>query len=210
MKEFTVRNIHMLCLVVLASLLITTTYTPLYPKQQYLQHLGTLIISTPLIVDHFRKRLSNISIIGLSIFITIHIIGARYIYSYVPYNDWSIALLGIDINETFGFTRNHYDRFVHFSFGLLLMPLTKDLVGRYFKKDQFILSLIMAWLTIQFLSLFYELFEWSLTMVMTSDMAENYNGQQGDNWDAHKDMALAMLGSSIIFLLFTLRKPKGN
>jgi len=27
-----------------------------------------------------------------------------------------------------------------------------------------------------------------------SDAAENYNGQQGDIWDAQKDMALAVLG----------------
>ena len=42
----------------------------------------------------------------------------------------------------------------------------------------------------------YELFEWSLTFLMANG-AEDYNGQQGDSWDAHKDMALAMLGSLI-------------
>lgn len=39
--------------------------------------------------------------------------------------------------------------------------------------------------------------EWSLTIVMASESADYYNGQQGDMWDAQKDMALALLGSTI-------------
>jgi putative membrane protein len=48
----------------------------------------------------------------------------------------------------------------------------------------------------------YELFEWLLTVVMTSEEADYYNGQQGDMWDAQKDMALAMIGSSIVAVLY--------
>ena len=50
----------------------------------------------------------------------------------------------------------------------------------------------------------YELFEWLLTVVMTSEEADYYNGQQGDIWDAQKDMALAMIGSTIMAFLFKL------
>jgi putative membrane protein len=31
-------------------------------------------------------------------------------------------------------------------------------------------------------------------LLISSDAAENYNGQQGDIWDAQKDMAMAVLG----------------
>jgi putative membrane protein len=55
----------------------------------------------------------------------------------------------------------------------------------------------VAWLLVQAGSLIYELFEWALTLVLSPDDAEGYNGQQGDLWDAHKDMALAMLGSTV-------------
>lgn len=208
MKEFSRNNSNLLFLFILGFLVLVTTFSPIYPEQQLLQHLGTLIIASPLLINHFKRGFSQSAMFGLSLFIVIHIIGARYIYSYVPYNDWSIALLGFDIDAVFGFERNHYDRFVHFSFGLLLLPFTRDIVKRYFSKDQFLLSLFMAWLIIQFFSMFYELFEWSLTIVMTNDMAENYNGQQGDNWDAHKDMALAMLGSSVTALFYVLRTKR--
>lgn len=44
-------------------------------------------------------------------------------------------------------------------------------------------------------SALYEIFEWLLTIVAADDTADYYNGQQGDPWDAQKDMALAQLGS---------------
>lgn len=34
-------------------------------------------------------------------------------------------------------------------------------------------------------------------MTMSGKDAEAYNGQQGDMWDAHKDMLMATLGSAV-------------
>ena len=63
----------------------------------------------------------------------------------------------------------------------------------------------MAWLMVQTGSMIYELFEWLLTMVMSSDVADNYNGQQGDMWDAQKDMAMALVGSTGMLMIYMLR-----
>ncbi|WP_265088482.1 DUF2238 domain-containing protein [Psychrobacter immobilis] len=46
-------------------------------------------------------------------------------------------------------------------------------------------------------SLLYELLEWGIAATLSPEAAEAYNGQQGDIWDAHKDMALALLGGLI-------------
>lgn len=54
----------------------------------------------------------------------------------------------------------------------------------------------------------YELFEWLLTIIVSSEAANNYNGQQGDMWDAQKDMALAFVGSTISALLALAFKKK--
>jgi putative membrane protein len=43
----------------------------------------------------------------------------------------------------------------------------------------------------------YEVFEWLLTVVMAQHDADAYNGQQGDVWDAQKDIGIAMIGSVI-------------
>ena len=37
---------------------------------------------------------------------------------------------------------------------------------------------------------------------MSPGQADNYNAQQGDAWDAQKDMALAMLGFTIMALCY--------
>ena len=47
---------------------------------------------------------------------------------------------------------------------------------------------MISWTILQTFSMVYELFEWGLTLVMTANVAENYNGQQGEIKDAHKDM----------------------
>jgi putative membrane protein len=41
----------------------------------------------------------------------------------------------------------------------------------------------------------YEVFEWGLTLTLSPDDAGAYNGEQGDIFDAQKDMALAGLGA---------------
>lgn len=43
----------------------------------------------------------------------------------------------------------------------------------------------------------YELVEWGIGVMLAPEAAERYNGQQGDMWDAHKDMALASLGAIV-------------
>ena len=202
------RDYKLTCIAVILISVILTTLSPIYPNQQLLQHLGTLVVMLPVIFDLRSKVLSRSAILGITVFTLIHVIGARYIYSYVPYNEWSVHLTGFDIHDFFQFQRNHYDRFVHFSFGILFLPYTRDLVQRYFDISKKIAVLVIAWLFIQTFSMFYELFEWSLTIMMTENMATDYNGQQGDIWDAHKDMALAMLGSTISTIAVGFSKTK--
>ena len=55
-------------------------------------------------------------------------------------------------------------------------------------------------------SALYEIFEWLLTLLVAPDMADAYNGQQGDPWDAQKDMALAMAGAAIACFAISLRR----
>lgn len=203
-------NYRLICLSGIIISVILTTLSPIYPDQQLLQHLGTLVVMLPIIFDIRPKVLSRSAIIGITVFALIHVIGARYIYSYVPYNEWSINLTGVDVQDFFEFDRNNYDRFVHFSFGLLILPYTRDVVKRYFGISKTTTMLLIAWLFIQTFSMFYELFEWLLTIMMTENIAENYNGQQGDIWDAHKDMTLAMAGSLFTTLLLSLSKKQNS
>lgn len=188
-------------LAVLLCIGILSCIHPLYPHDMFLQHAATVIIMGLLAYDIRVGFLSYRAFLGISLFVLLHITGARYVYSFVPYNDWSVSVFGWDINAYFGFRRNHYDRVVHFLFGILIFPFLVELFG---KKGGLSLkmSVLLAWLGIQTFSMLYEIFEWLLTLMLSGNAAENYNGQQGDMWDAHKDMALAMVGSTLAALVY--------
>lgn len=171
----------------------------------FLQHAATVIILGLLWYDTRKNFLSYPAFLGIGLFVLLHIIGARYVYSFVPYNEWSKNVFGWDLDAYFGFQRNHYDRLVHFLFGILVFPFLFELFARKFRLSAG-MAILLTWLGIQTFSMVYELFEWLLTLLLSSQEAENYNGQQGDMWDAHKDMALAMLGSSLAALYYAFRK----
>ena len=190
-------------LLILIFITVITCINPIYPHEQFLQHAGTLLLMIPLLIDVVRNRMPNSTYIGIVLFTILHVVGARYIYSYVPYKEWSV-LLGIVNMDFFQDPRNHYDRFVHFAFGLLMLPYFIYLCKERLKLN-YIVSIIVSWLAIQTGSMIYELFEWLLTVVMTPEEASDYNGQQGDMWDAQKDMALAMIGSTITALWYYIR-----
>ena len=185
---------------------ILSSLNPIYPNEQFLQHLGTLMIGSVLVIDLLKNKLHLGAFICFSIFIIIHIIGARWIYSYVPYEDWFLYLFNMDLGSYIGNDRNHYDRFVHFAFGILIFPYLYSLFSEIPVKR--ILIILIAWTFVQTLSVFYELFEWMLTHTVSENAAKNYNGQQGDIWDAQKDMALAMLGSTIMAICYLFKKNK--
>ena len=42
-------------------------------------------------------------------------------------------------------------------------------------------------------------------MVMAPETADRFNGQQGDYWDAQKDMALALAGALVAIMVIAIR-----
>jgi putative membrane protein len=189
-----------------AILLALSLVKPNYPQQQWLQHPPT-VVGLAMLAWAARKRwLSNAAATCLVAFLVLHVIGARWIYSYVPYERWSDAVFGGGPYQWFGWRRNHYDRLVHVAFGaLLVVPLTE--VAQRFGRMSPAWAIGFALLTIAAVSAVYEVFEWLLAMVAAPDYAEAYNGQQGDLWDAQKDMALAIGGSIVGASWKVLRRP---
>ena len=109
-----------------------------------------------------------------------------------------------------GWERNHFDRSVHFLFGLPLAYPIRELYcwiadSKGFWSYFFPLELTMA------ASMMFELFEWGAAEMFGGDLGIAYLGTQGDIWDAHKHMALASLGAFLamgITLILNLRIQK--
>ena len=83
-------------------LIIVSCLSPIYPEQMFLQHAASVIIVALLFYDIAINFLSKTAFTGILIFLLLHALGARYIYSYVPYNEWTYALLGVELNEVMG------------------------------------------------------------------------------------------------------------
>lgn len=178
-----------------------------YPDLAPLQHIPTvvLVLAAPLLIR--RWSMSTASVAAIWLFMLLHTLGGRYIYSYVPYDAWARALTGGTLSGFFGWPRNEYDRLVHFSFGLLwTIPIQQGLVRRHGIAPG--VALFSAFATIGLISALYEIFEWALTLVAAGDTADYYNGQQGDIWDAQKDMAMAQLGSVVAVIWAMMRRGR--
>jgi putative membrane protein len=176
-----------------------------------LQHAATLPAIAFLANEARKGWLSLPAFACLVAFLGLHVVGARWVYSNVPYDSWSAALFGGELSEFFGWKRNHYDRFVHLAFGaLLILPLAE--VAARFGRMSPAWATCFAVLGVMTASAFYEIFEWWLTITMAPLDAEVYNGQQGDMWDAQKDMALAMGGAILVAVVYALvtRYAKAN
>lgn len=138
----------------------------------------------------------------LFFFLCLHAVGAHYTYSNVPIDAWWTGIFGWSLNEALNLSRNHYDRFVHFCFGLLLIfPLRELLVRQTDVPIRWCTA--FAATTLLAASMSYELIEWIAAEFLGGDLGHAYVGAQGDIWDAQKDMALATLGCLIGIALAT-------
>ncbi|WP_168382225.1 DUF2238 domain-containing protein [Acinetobacter indicus] len=126
MIDYQLQAKHWLMLVLLGLAMLLASINPMEFSAYVLHQVGTILMLIVLLLLFKKVGLNFSSFVFYLIFLLIHILGAHYLYSYVPYNEW---------------------------------------------------------------------LEWLLAVTLSPEAAENYNGQQGDVWDAHKDMLLATLGA---------------
>jgi putative membrane protein len=134
------------------------------------------------------RPLSDVSNIMCTIFMIFHTVGSHYTYSLVPFGDW--------LKEAGGFERNHYDRIIHFAFGLLIVYPLREVFLRIDVVDRKWLG-FFAFNIIATCSGFYELIEWAAAAIVDPKAGLAFLGTQGDVFDAQKDHALALAGALI-------------
>ncbi len=138
----------------------------------------------------------------LFVFLVLHAIGAHYTYSEVPYDRAFEAVTGASINALLGWERNHYDRMVHFLYGLLVTPAAIEILqARAPPRGLWRWLLPVCFMMSH--SVLYEMIEWLAAEVFGGDLGQAYLGTQGDVWDAQKDSLLATAGSVASVILCT-------
>lgn len=171
---------------------VITAIYPLYPRDWLLENLLVFIFGILLTVTYRRFQFSNFSYALFSVFISLHLYGAHYTYAETPFGFW--------LDDWLGFGRNHYDRIVHFCFGLLLAFPFREILIRAAKVVS-TWSYFLSVVGIMGFSSFYEVIEGATAMIVSPELGSAYLGTQGDEWDAQKDSFLAFAGAVVAMLM---------
>ncbi len=180
--------IYILYLLVWAFLAID----PKYPDDWLLENI-LIFIFFPIVLWLDKKySFTLFSVISLLVFGIFHSIGAHYTYSQMPHFDV--------ITQIFGFERNHFDRLVHFLYGLLLFRPILEIVTAYLGRRK--IALFFTFSIIVTIATLYEILEWFAAMIFNPDLGVAFLGAQGDVWDAQQDIVVAIVGALINVALF--------
>lgn len=188
---------YLLVLAVLFAVIWTSlAISPLFREDWMLENILVVAFVLGMAASWRWFPFSRVSYTLIFLFLCLHEVGSHYTYAEVPYEEWTQTLFGRSLNEAMGWERNHFDRLVHFSYGLLLAYPIREVFLRVANVRGFwgyFLPLDVAMST----SMAYELVEWGAAALLGGELGMAYLGTQGDIWDAHKDMALASLGALI-------------
>ncbi len=167
----------------------------------FIENVLTVIFLLLLTTTYRRFKFSDLSYTLIFVYILLHIYGAEYTYAENPFGYW--------LAETFGFSRNYYDRIVHFSFGFMLAYPMRDYFKNYMDWPNWVCWILPIEITMSF-SAAYELIEWLVADIFFPEQGVAYLGSQGDIWDAQKDMALAFSGAILCMVVCGLVKGFGS
>ncbi|MFD8808781.1 DUF2238 domain-containing protein [Streptomyces sp. NPDC059597] len=120
--------------------------------------------------------------------------GGHYTYAEVPAGDW--------VRDTFGLSRNPYDRFGHLMQGFVPAILVRELLSRTspLRGSRWLTPLtVCACLAF---SACFELLEWAAAEI-GGHGADAFLATQGDVWDTQWDMFCALIGAVVSLLLLS-------
>jgi len=145
-----------------------------------------VFVAVGLLGYFYRTRpLSDLSYTLIALFLMLHTIGSHYTYAMAPPGFW--------LQDALTLERNHFDRIIHFSFGVLGFYPIREVLFRYVGTGLH-LSAFVAFTIIATSSVVYEIIEWIVAVLVSPEAAMAYLGTQGDAFDAQKDSALAIAG----------------
>ncbi len=157
-----------------------------------------VIVFGYLVLTYKKFTFSLGSYIMMSFWLVLHTIGGHFTFANVPFDF---------VNDLFGFERNNFDRFAHFSVGFFAYPIVEYILRKGWTTN-YRFALFVGFMTIMGVAAIYELNEWAFAVLSGgSDVGLEYLGVQGDVWDAQKDMCCDGTGALVALLIYSLTRP---
>jgi len=160
---------------------------PKYPQDWLLENVLVFLVFPFIVWMDKKHNYSLTSIILLLIFASLHSLGTHYTYAEMEHFN--------GITQFFGFERNHFDRLVHFFFGLLLFRILFEMITPALSSIK--TALLFTFTMIVTISTLYEILEWLAVIIFNPELGIAFLGTQGDVWDAQKDTIAAIIGALI-------------
>ena len=157
-----------------------------------LENLLAIAAAVALLGTYRLFQFSTLSYALITSFLTLHAIGAHYTYAEVP--------AGFLLQQTFGLSRNPFDRLVHFAYGLFLVyPLRELLIRLAGVVGFWAYYLPISGMLAQ--SGLFEIIEALVAQIVSPELGTAYLGMQGDEWDAQMDMIAAFSGAMLTMIV---------
>lgn len=154
-----------------------------------------------LTITYRKYQFSDLSYLLICVYLCLHVYGSKYTYAENPLGYW--------LQDQLHWSRNHYDRMVHFSFGFLLAYPMRELFLKWLKYPKWVAWMLPIEITMS-ISALYELIEWAVADIFFPSQGDAYLGTQGDIWDAQKDIFLAFSGAIIATTIVSMVKRLGH
>ncbi|WP_406465130.1 DUF2238 domain-containing protein [Streptomyces sp. NBC_01622] len=154
-----------------------------------------VFVGLPVIVLTWRRfPLTGLLCFLLAAHALVLAVGGHYTYAQVPIGDW--------VRDTFGLSRNPYDRFGHLMQGFVPAVLVRELLTRTspLRGSRWLAPLTVC-ACLAFSALF-ELFEWAAAVIGRHG-ADAFLATQGDVWDTQWDMFCALIGATVSVLVLS-------
>ncbi|HWB06464.1 MAG TPA: DUF2238 domain-containing protein [Verrucomicrobiales bacterium] len=181
-----------------AAIFVIAAIKPVDRSDWLLESLLVFVAVPVLVLTYRRFPLSNATYVLAFLFLVLHTAGAHYRYADVPLGYW--------LQNTFSLTRNHFDRIVHLSYGLLLTWPACEILVRACGLRGFWAGAMPPMLIVAISGLF-EILEALVAAIVEPELGAAYLGIQGDVWDAQQDMALALAGTIPAVVVFAMTRP---
>jgi len=181
-------------LVVVIASLVVTGINP-YSRLTWFMEVSWVLAGIPILVLTYRRfPLTPLLYRLLTVHALILIVGGYYTYARVPLGFW--------VQNMFDLSRNHYDRLGHFAQGFVPAILAREIMLRRSPliRGKWLFFIVVS-VCLAF-SAFFEMIEWWYAVGVGGESATDFLGSQGDVWDAHWDMFLALIGAICAQLMF--------
>ncbi len=188
-----------LWLAVFFAVLIWSAINPKDRMTWWLEVAPALAALVILAISRKRFPLTPIVYILILIHAVILMVGGHYTYAEVPLGDW--------VKETFGSSRNNYDKLGHFIQGFVPAMVAREVLLRFdVVNGRRWLAFIVVSICLA-ISAFYELLEWWVAL-LSGESADAFLGTQGYVWDTQSDMGMALAGAILALLLLSRRHDR--